>query len=102
MNRPEDVEALKASGVRGVIINTNDGADVAVAAPGKTRHAVTHSCISEHRLDERLRMFDRLQRARHLGFWHSVPCFSGRGDGDVCTIVCIDDDPSDTTGLEPS
>nr|WP_236775294.1 hypothetical protein [Agrobacterium tumefaciens] len=45
-------------------------------------------------------MFDRLQRARHLGFWHSVPCFSGRGDGDVCTIVCIDDDPSDTTGLE--
>ncbi|NTB87578.1 DUF3391 domain-containing protein [Agrobacterium tumefaciens] len=46
MNRPEDVEALKASGVRGVIINTNDGADVAVAAPGKTRHAVPKAQVT--------------------------------------------------------
>ncbi|NTC82474.1 DUF3391 domain-containing protein [Agrobacterium tumefaciens] len=35
LNRPEDVEALKASGVKKVIINMDDGTDAVIAAREK-------------------------------------------------------------------
>lgn len=55
------------------------------------KHALTHSRIFEHHLNEGLRVFDRLEGPRQLGGTTGAAISPGGRENDIGTLVRVDD-----------